>query len=54
MHATRNPRTVWFVQRSARVGAIFLGFYWFWCGAVRGSLSETIIQMKLDAIVKKH
>ena len=31
----RDPRTAWSAHRSVRVGAIFFGFYWSWCGAVR-------------------
>ena len=31
----RDPRTASSAHRSVRVGAIFFGFYWFWCGAVR-------------------
>ena len=30
----RDPRTAWSAHRSVRVGAIFFGFYWSWCGAV--------------------
>ena len=30
----RDPRTAWSAHRSLRVGAIFFGFYWSWCGAV--------------------
>ena len=31
----RDPRTASSAHRSVRVGAIFFGFYWSWCGAVR-------------------
>ena len=30
-----NQGNAWSTHRLVRVGAIFFGFYWFWCGAVR-------------------
>ena len=34
-NGTRDPRTAWSAHCSVRVGAIFFGFYWSWCCAVR-------------------